>query len=122
MFSSYLLKGAETMKKLSLTLIICSNFLFADYLLVPQNACVKDYYFQGGYLYYQYSHYSVWQQTSDKSLGDKFINGYEYNATTNECTPEASNNTLGLSNEDFNYLNAVVGLMIFGLVIIGLFL
>lgn len=122
MFSSYLLKGAETMKKLSLTLLLCSNFLFADYLLVPQNACVKDYYFQSGYLYYQYSHYSVWQQTSDKSLGDKFINGYEYNVTSNECIPQSSNNTLGLSNQDFNYLNAFLGLVILGLVVIGLFL
>lgn len=122
MFSSYLLKGAETMKKLSLTLLLCSNFLFADYLYQPSNICIKEYWYTNGSFYYIRSDNGLTVSTTTKNLGDDVFRGYDYNASINECTPETSNNTLGLSNEDFNYLNAFLGLVIFGLLMVGLFL
>lgn len=110
------------MKKLLLIFLVCSSFLFADYLYQPSNICIKDYWYSNGTFYYIRSDTGVTVSTTTQNLGDDVFKGYDYNTSTNECTPEASNNTLGLSNEDFSYLNAFLGLMICGLVMVGLFL
>jgi len=101
------------MKKLLLTLIVCSNVLLADYLYQPTSVCVKSYYFKNGYIYYTLSDTGATVTSSTKNLGDDVFEGYDYNATSNECKKTPSNNTLGMKNEDFNYLNAVLGLIVF---------
>lgn len=108
------------MKRLFLTLLVCSSFLFADYLYQPSNICIKEYWYSNGVFYYIRSDTGVTVSTTTKNLGDDVFKGYDYNTSTNECAPEASNNTLGLSNEDFSYLNALIGLMIFGMLVMSL--
>lgn len=110
------------MKKLLLTSLLCSSFLFADYLYQPSNICIKEYWYSNGVFYFIRSDTGVTVSVATQNLGDDIFKGYDYNVSNGECAPEASNNTLGLSNEDFNYLNAFLGLMIFGLVMVGLFL
>ncbi|WP_041956864.1 hypothetical protein [Sulfurospirillum arsenophilum] len=100
------------MKNLLPILCLFSSLSYADYLFVSQNACVKDFYFKTGYLYYTFSHTGVQQQSSSLSLGDDFIDGYEYNATSSICKKIPTNNTLGMKNEDFNYLNALVSILV----------
>lgn len=100
------------MRNSFLLFIFLSNFSYADYLFTTQNACVKNFYFKGGYLYYTFSHYDVLQQTTDKSLGDKFIDGYEYNVTSNECKKIGANNSLNLPNDMYSSAMALTGLLV----------
>ncbi|WP_263833722.1 hypothetical protein [Sulfurospirillum oryzae] len=110
------------MKNLSLILFLCSNFLFADYLYQPSSVCVKSFYYKSGTLYYVLSDTGVTVSTATKNLGDDIFPDYEYNITSGRCQKTQSNNTLGLSNQDFNYLSAFIGLTVLGLVCIGFFL
>lgn len=110
------------MKKLLLTSLLCSSVLFADYLYQPSNICIKEYWYSNGTFFYIRSDTGATVSTVTQNLGDDVFQGYDYNVSTNECAPQTSNNTLGLSNEDFNYLNAVLGLVIFGMFMVGLFL
>ena len=121
MFSSSF-KKVLIVKRLTVAFFLLTNILLADYLYQPSNICIKEYWYSNGTFYYIRSDNGATVSTTAQNLGDDVFRGYDYNTSTNECAPEASNNILGLSNEDFNYLNAVLGLMIFGLVIVGLFL
>lgn len=100
------------MKKTLLTLLVCSNFLLADYLYQPTSVCIKSYYFKNGYIYYTLSDTGATVTSSTKNLGDDIFDGYDYNATLKECKKTPINNTLGMKNEDFNYLNALVAILI----------
>ena len=108
------------MKKL-LFIAFFSISLSADYLLQTTNVCIKSYYFQNGYLYYTLSDTGATVTVSTKNLGDDIFDGYEYNATTHRCL-KADNTTLGMTKEDFNYLNGFVGLSIAFIMLGGLFL
>jgi len=102
------------MKKsfLSFLLLGSLSVLSADWLLNTTYVCVKSYYFtpSTGTLYYTRSDTGATASLTTKSLADDLIDGYEYNATSNRCQKIAINNTLGMDNLDFNYLNAIIGL------------
>ncbi|AFL68269.1 hypothetical protein [Sulfurospirillum barnesii] len=109
------------MKKLLFASLFCVNFLFADYLFQPSNLCIKEYWYKDGNFYFIRSDTGAVASTFTTNLGDDVYGGYDYNTTTGECTPKSSNNDLGLSSEDFEYLNALIGLLIAILMLWSLF-
>ncbi|MBN1839676.1 MAG: hypothetical protein JW802_06500 [Campylobacterales bacterium] len=109
------------MKKLLFASLFCANFLFADYLFQPSNLCIKEYWYRDGNFYFIRSDNGAVASALSTNLGDDVYNGYDYNSTTGECTPQSSNNDLGLSNEDFEYLNSLIGLLIAILMLWSLF-
>lgn len=108
------------MKKVFLSLIVLSSFASADYLYQPTSVCIKNYYFKNGYIYITLSDTGAVVSSGTKNLGDDIFPDYEYNATLNMCQKTPSNNTLGLSNPDFQYLNSLIGILIFALMIVSL--
>lgn len=107
------------MKKVFLSLIVFASFAFADYLYHAQNICIKSYYFQNQKLYFIVSSTGSLSSVNTANLGDDIFPDYEYNATDNTCQKTPSNNTLGLSNPDFQYLNSIIGLLIFVMMIVS---
>lgn len=112
------------MKKVFLSFLFLGSFSFlsADWLLNTTYLCVKSYYFipSTGTLYYTRSDTGATASLTTKSLADDLIEGYEYNATSNKCQPQQLNNTLGLKNEDFNYLNSFIGILVFVILLVSL--
>lgn len=117
-------KKVLIMKKILLSFLLLASFnpLFADYLFQPLNVCVKDFWFvqSTGEFKMILSHNNSSYGNSTKNYGDDFFPGYEYNATTGRCQKVAPNNTLGMDNYDFNYLNAVIGVVVAILFVWGL--
>lgn len=107
------------MKKVFLSLIVFASFASADYLYQPSSVCIKSYYFKNGYIYYTLSDTGSVVSSATKNLGDDIFPDYEYNLTSNSCQKTPSNNTLGLSNPDFQYLNSIIGLLIFAMMIVS---
>ncbi len=110
------------MKKTLFALLLSSSFAFAEYLFQPSNICVKSFYFNqsNGYFYYVRSDTGATVSGTTKNYGDDFFSGYEYNTTSKICSKVASNNTLGIDNEDFNYLSMVIGVVVAVLFVWGL--
>lgn len=112
------------MKKVILSFLLLGSFSFlsADWLLNTTYQCVKSFYFvpTTGTLYYTRSDTGATSSLTTKSLADDIIDGYEYNATSNKCQKTAMNNSLGLDNNDFNYLNAVIGFIVACMLVWGL--
>lgn len=108
------------MKKVFLSLIVFASFAFADYLYQPSNICIKSFYFKNGSIYYVVSSSGSTMTATTKNLGDDIFPDYEYNVTSAECKKTPSNNTLGLSNPDFQYLNSIIGLLIFVMMLVSL--
>lgn len=102
------------MKKTLLLFLVLSPFLHADYLYSTLNVCVSDFYYKPstGTLYYIRSDNNTTYSSTTKSTGTMFFNGWEYNASTGNCTREKSNNQLGLENAQFTYLMALTGLLV----------
>ena len=103
------------MKMLLIIFSFCSSLAFADYLYQPSNICIKDYYFYNGSFYYVRSDTGATVSVTTKNLGDDIFSGYDYNTTTKECSPKSSNNDLGMRDEDFNLLNALIAALMFAL-------
>ena len=100
------------MRKIIFTLSFIISFASADWLLNTTYECVDSFYFkQGGVLVYTLSSSSISMSTSTKSLADDLIDGYEYNATSNQCLSTPPNNTLKIKNQDYYYLMALTGLL-----------
>ncbi len=99
------------MKKIIFSFLLLSSFCFADYLFQPSQICVKSFYFSQstGNFYYVRSDTGATVTGTTKNYGDDFFSGYEYNATSKICSKVAPNNTLGIDNEEFNYLSMVIG-------------
>lgn len=101
------------MRKIIFTLSFLISFASADWLLNTTYTCVKSYYVTPatGTLYYVTSHDNATLSSTTKSLIDDLIDGYEYNATSLECSPIPPNNTLSIKNQDYSYLMALTGLL-----------
>lgn len=107
------------MKKVFLSFIVFSSFAFADYLYQPSNICVKSFYYKNGSIYYVVSSSGSTVTATTKSLADDIFPDYEYNTTSAECKKTPSNNTLGISNPDFQYLNSIIGILIFVMMLVS---
>lgn len=101
------------MKKLLLTLITLASFASADYLFQPLNICVKEFGFHNptGKYYYVRSDDGTTILGTEKNYGDDFFSGYDYNTTNSMCKKVASNNSLGLTNDDYIYFMSLTGLI-----------
>jgi len=109
------------MKKILFILLLLSSFLNAEILhnvsyLDKKNRCIlNNYYSKGGYFYYQYAIDSTLiRSTSSKDYSMTIISGYQFDTNTTICSPEAWR-VLGMSIEDYHFLNALIGLL-FGFV------
>lgn len=102
------------MKKIIFSLLFVSSFLSADWMLNTSYICVNSYYVvpSSGTLYYTRSDTNATLSTTTKSLVDDLIDGYQWNKTTLRCEPIPPNNNIGLRNMDYNYLMALLGLLI----------
>jgi hypothetical protein len=112
------------MKKVILLILLLSSFLSASVihnvsLLDTKNKCIyNDYYNKGGYFYYRYlTSPKILRKTSSKKYTSFIINSYKYDTNTSICSPEAWR-VMGMSSEDFNFLNALIGLF-FGVFMLG---
>ncbi len=112
------------MRKILLTLITFVSFASADYLFQPLNICVKEYWFTPttGQFFYIRSHDNAQVNGTTKNYGDDFFPSYEYNATSNRCQKVASNNSLGLANDDYTYYMALSGIICGTLIVVGAFM
>lgn len=99
------------MKKTFIFLFLISNLLHADYLFQYNNTCLKTYWFKDNRFYFVYSD-GLTSSSGQTNFGGDIFDGYEYNSTSGECKKIPTNNTLGMKNEDFNYLNALVAILI----------
>lgn len=106
------------MRKIILLISFLASFASADYLLNSSYLCLKSFYTvpSTGTLYYTRSDTGATLSTTTKSLIDDIIDGYEYNATSNQCYKSPFNNTLKIENYQFNYMIGLTGL-ICGLII-----
>lgn len=109
------------MKKIFISLFLLSSFLNAEvlhnvsYLDVKNRCILNNYYSKDGSFYYQYAKdTSTVRSTISKDYSNSIIPGYQFNKDTFICSPEAWR-VLGMSIEDFNFLNALIGLL-FGFV------
>lgn len=115
------------MRKILLTLITLASFASADYFYQPKNMCVKSYWFtpSNGRLNYIPSHVlsaPIMYEGLSSSVNYQFTDGYEYNVTTGRCQKVASNNSLGLANDDYTYFMALTGLICGSLIVVGAFM
>ena len=113
------------MKKVFLSFLFLGSFNFvnADWLMTSINLvnsstsfkCVSSYYFSpsGSSFYYTMSGTLNPVSMYIRDYQIIFSDGYDFNLSTGQCKPQQLNNTLGLKNEDFNYLNALIGILIF---------
>ena len=111
------------MKKTLFALLLSSSFAFADYLFQPSNICVKSFYFNqsNGYFYYVRSDTGATVSGTTKNYGDDFFSGYEYNTTSKICSKVAPNNDFGMDNQDFVYLNSMIGIIVAFLMVWSIF-
>lgn len=102
------------MKKIIFSLLFLSSFAFSDWLLNTNYFCVSSYWFtpSTGTLTYIRSDTNATSSSTTKSLADDLIDGYQWNKTTLRCEPIPPNNNIGLRNMDYNYLMALLGLLI----------
>ena len=95
---------------LSLTFSLSAN---ADYFLKNKNKCVSDFWYDQntGYVYYIYSDKP---DTEYKSFSKSyvFIPGYEYNSSVKTCSLPVIVKQLSLTSSDYNFLMALLGLLI----------
>lgn len=112
------------MKKLLLTLITFASFASADYFFQPLNICVKEFWFSpsSGKVYYVRSDTNVILSENTFNYGDDFFSGYDYNATSGRCQKVASNNSLGLANDDYTYYMALSGIICGTLLVSSVFI
>ncbi len=112
------------MRKILLTLITLASFASADYLFQPLNICVKEFWFTPTTGQYSFIRSHDNEQVNGKTInyGDDFFSGYEYNATTDRCQKVASNNKLGLANDDYTYYMALSGIICGTLIVVGAFM
>ena len=108
------------MKKIFIFVLLLSSFLNADIvtnvsMLGTKNKCVyNDYYLKGGSFYYRYATSpNTWRSTTTKKYPNFLINGYVFDTNISQCYPNTWR-VMGMSIEDFNFLNAFIGLL-FGL-------
>jgi len=108
------------MKKILFSLLLLSSFLNADILhnvsmLSYKNKCIyNNYYNKGGRFYYQFVDNNRSYSTSSKKYLPSVISSYKFDTNTSICSPEPWR-ILGMNIEDFNFLNALIGLL-FGFV------
>ncbi len=95
---------------LSLTLSLSLN---ADYLLKNKNKCVIDFWYDQskGYVHYIYSH-NPDREYKSSSKTYVFIPGYEYNSSAKTCSLPDIVKKLSLTSSDYNFLMALMGLLI----------
>ena len=112
------------MRKIFLTLITLASFASADYVLENANICVKDFWVKPLTTEYCYirSHDNLLLCSTGKGYIKYFLPGYEYNSTTGECRKVASNNSLGLANDDYTYYMALSGIICGTLIVVGAFM
>lgn len=101
------------MRKIILLISFLASFASADYLMNTTYYCLKSFYFvpSTGTLYYTRSDTGITASLTTKSLADDIIDGYEYNATSNQCYKTPFNNTLKIENNDFSYMMGLTGLI-----------
>ena len=108
------------MKKYLFFILILSSFLNADIvhnvsMLSYKNKCIyNNYYNKDGKFYYEYVDNNKSYSTTSKRYLPSVVDGYKFDTNTSVCSPEAWR-VLGMTIEDFNFLNALVGLL-FGFV------
>jgi len=108
------------MKKYLFFILILSSFLNADIvhnvsMLSYKNKCIyNNYYNKDGKFYYEYVDNNKSYSTTSKRYLPSVLDGYKFDTNTSVCSPEAWR-VLGMTIEDFNFLNALVGLL-FGFV------
>jgi len=109
------------MKKIIFLLLLLSSFISADIIhnvsyLDAKNRCINNnYYTINQRFYYQYSKdTSTFHSSTSKNYSNTIINGYVYDTDSEKCYPDAWR-VLGMSIEDFHFLNALIGLF-FGLI------
>lgn len=112
------------MKKILLLLLLLSNLLLASSdcsiddcennvsLLDAENVCIyNDYYNKDSKFYYhEPSDPDTWHSTRSDGYSSTIIHSYTYDDNTSECFPQPWTK-LGLTAEDFNFLNALIGLL-----------
>lgn len=96
------------MKILFFITLFCLT-LNASYLFDNYNICIEDYYIQNAELYYLRSDNNMLYSTTTTKLAQYIYDGYSYDSTTNKCSRDL---TLGLEATQYNFLYALVGLII----------
>ena len=109
------------MKKIIFSLLLVKSFLSADFLYVPNNICISTYSISNTFVFMKRSDngLAIRIKASDFNIND-VKDGFFHNRVTGMCELEPINNTLGISNKDFNYVNTVVGVIIFLLLSVSL--
>jgi len=108
------------MKKYLFFILLLSSFLRADIvhnvsMLSYKNKCIyNNYYNKDGKFYYEFVDNNKSYSTTSKRYLPTLINGYKFDTNTSICSPEAWR-VLGMTIEDYHFLNALVGLL-FGFV------
>ena len=108
------------MKKILFSLLLLSSFLNADIvhnvsMLSYKNKCIyNNYYNKDGEFYYEYVDNNKSYSTTSKRYLPSVLDGYKFDTNTSVCSPEAWR-VLGMTIEDYHFLNALVGLL-FGFV------
>jgi len=93
-------------------------FIFVLYIISPaaylyqnRNLCVDDYYYTQSdrKLHYKRSDKDDYDSTTKKE--QIFISGFDYNSSTGECTPNQILRDLQISNENYHFLIALIGVL-----------
>lgn len=102
--------------KTFLLIFIFALSLKADSLF--QSKCVKDYYIMHStskiYFIFSNTPTTVNGLTYTSAIIDEVVNNdnkFEYDPITQRCNPITRNNTLGMTNEQYNFMMALTGLL-----------
>jgi len=99
------------MIKIIFSIFLLSSFLNSSMLLDKSYPlCIEDYYIQGGALYYLKSSNNKWASTTSNYNVQYIHSGYIFDSNTTSCIPQPYT-ILGISLEDWNFLNALMGLL-----------
>lgn len=115
------------MKKI-LFLILISNLIYADLLVILKNnhsLCVSDLYRETSerYTFFWLPHYLAYPISKTDVLEIK--SNYSYNLSANECEPKTTNPNkdgliMGMTEQNFNFAVAIWGIALSFLISIGL--
>jgi len=104
------------MKKILYILLLLSSFLNASFLLQSTSPiCIEDYYYKSSDFYFLSSETGNWNKVSDIGAIPQIISGYDFNSSTFICSPKKVVIDLGIDYYQYNFLNALIGLL-FGFV------
>jgi len=98
------------MYRILFLLIFLTSFSFS--YGIYNEYCIEDYYFKGGRFYFKRVDKNFYNSASFFYKYRFFEGGYDYNSSSKKCYKKPLLKELELSNTDFNFLMAFLGLLI----------